>query len=122
MAREAGIALDIDDFDVISSKTPILADLKPGGRYVAADVDRVGGNRVLARRLVEAGYVDGSTPTVSGRTLGEEAGEAGDAPDQDVIRTVDDPVKDTGGLVILKGNVAPEGQCGQDRGPRAPLP
>jgi dihydroxy-acid dehydratase len=109
MAREAGIELDIDDFDVISSKTPILADLKPGGRYVAADVDRVGGNRVLARRLLEAGFIDGSTATVSGRTLADEASEAGDAPDQDVIRTVDDPVKDSGGLVILKGNVAPDG-------------
>jgi dihydroxy-acid dehydratase len=109
MAREAGIELDIDDFDVISSRTPILADLKPGGRYVAADVDRVGGNRVLARRLVEAGFIDGSAATVSGRTLAEEAGEAGDAPDQDVIRSVTDPVQDTGGLVILKGNVAPEG-------------
>ncbi len=109
MARERGIDLTIDDFDVISKRTPILADLKPGGRYVAADVDAAGGTAVLARNLLEAGYLDGSTPTVSGRTLGEMAAEARETEGQDVIHRADDPLKQTGGLVILKGNLAADG-------------
>jgi dihydroxy-acid dehydratase len=109
LAHECGVPLDIEDFDRVSRATPILADLKPGGRYVAADVDRAGGTRLLAQRLIEAGLLDGSTITASGRTLFEEAAQAQETPGQDVIRTVQDPVKETGGLVILKGNLAPEG-------------
>ncbi len=109
MAREAGVPLHIDDFDRISRATPLLADLKPGGRYAAADVDRAGGTGILARKLLEAGAIDGAAMTVSGRTIGEEALEARETPGQDVIRGASDPVKDTGGLVILKGNLAPDG-------------
>ncbi len=109
MAREAGIPLGIDDFDRISRATPLLADLKPGGRYAAADVDRAGGTGILAQRLLGAGAIDGTALTVTGRTVGEEALEAHETPGQDVIRPLNDPVKDSGGLVILKGNLAPEG-------------
>ena len=109
MAREAGVPLTIDDFNPISERTPLLADLKPGGRFVAADVHTAGGNRVLAQKLLESGFLDGSARTVSGRTLAEEAAEAQETPGQEVIRPVSDPVKSTGGLVILKGNLAPEG-------------
>lgn len=109
MARESGIPLDVDDFDQISKRTPILADLKPGGRYVAVDVDRAGGTRVLAQKMVEAGLIDGSTMTVTGKTVAEEASEAKETPGQDVIRPASQSLKDTGGLVILKGNLAPDG-------------
>jgi dihydroxy-acid dehydratase len=109
MARESGIELDIDDFDAVSKRTPILADLKPGGRYVAADVDAAGGTPVLARNMLEAGFLDGSARTVTGQTLGEVALEARETEGQDVIHRVDAAFKDTGGLVILKGNLAPEG-------------
>jgi dihydroxy-acid dehydratase len=109
MAREAGVPLTIDDFNPISEQTPLLADLKPGGRYVAADVHAAGGNRVLARNLVDAGFLDGSAQTVSGRTIAEEAALAQETPGQEVIRPVAEPVKTTGGLVILKGNLAPQG-------------
>jgi dihydroxy-acid dehydratase len=109
MAWEAGVPLRIEDFDEISKRTPLLADLKPGGRYVAADVDRAGGIPVLAKKLMDARKLDGSTLTVTGRTLAEEANDARETPGQDVIRSYTDPVKETGGLVILKGNLAPEG-------------
>ncbi|GAC1631045.1 MAG: dihydroxy-acid dehydratase [Chloroflexota bacterium] len=109
MARECGIDLRIGEFDEISKRTPLLADLKPGGRYAAVDVDRAGGNRVLARELLAAGALDGSAPTVSGRTLAEESADARETPGQDVIHAYGDPLKATGGLVILHGNVAPEG-------------
>ncbi|HLZ24056.1 MAG TPA: dihydroxy-acid dehydratase, partial [Ktedonobacterales bacterium] len=109
LAREAGVLLTIEDFDTISARTPLLADLKPGGRYVAVDLDRAGGVALLARRLLDAGLIDGSQLTVSGRTLGEEAAEAVETPGQDVVRAVAEPLKPTGGLVILKGNLAPEG-------------
>jgi dihydroxy-acid dehydratase len=109
LAREAGIPLTIDDFDTISARTPLLADLKPGGRYVAVDLDRAGGTQLLAQRLVEAGLADGSQMTPSGRTLAEEAAEARETPGQDVVHSLSDPLKPTGGLVILKGNLAPEG-------------
>ena len=109
MAREAGVPLTIDDFDVVSARTPLLADLKPGGRYVAVDLDRAGGVPLLAKRLVEGGYADGSQLTPSGRTLAEEAAQAVEAPGQDVVRPLDNPISPTGGLVILKGNLAPEG-------------
>ena len=87
----------------------MLADLKPGGRFVAVDVDRAGGVPLIARRLIEGGYVDPSQQTVTGRTLGEECRDANEIPGQQVIRLLSDPIKDSGGLVILHGNLAPEG-------------
>lgn len=109
MAREAGVDLSIDDFDTVSRRTPLIADLKPGGKYTAADVDRAGGIPVLARRLVAAGLADGAQQTVTGLSLADEAARAVETPGQDVIHSVEQPLKATGGLVILKGNIAPEG-------------
>ena len=109
IANEAGLALNIDDFDRISSRTPILADLKPGGRFVATELYAAGGTALLAKRLVEAGLLRGDALTVTGRTLGEEAGAAKETPGQQVVRKLSAPLKPTGGLVILKGNLAPEG-------------
>jgi dihydroxy-acid dehydratase len=109
IAREAGVELNIDDFDRISRKTPVIGDLKPGGQYVANDLYAAGGVRLVANRLLNAGIVDGSPMTVSGRTIGEEVATAEETPGQVVVRTVDNPLKVTGGLVILKGNLAPEG-------------
>ena len=109
MAREAEVPLTIDDFDAVSSRTPIIADLKPAGRYVAVDVHRAGGIPLIAKKLLEAGLIDGSQMTPSGRTIAEEARAAIETPGQDVIRPVSNPLKKTGGLVILKGNLAPEG-------------
>ncbi len=109
MAREVGVPLTIDDFDTISKRTPLLADLKPGGRYVAVDLDRAGGVPLLVQRLVSAGLVDGKQMTPSGRTIGEEASTAVETPGQDVVRPLSDAIKPNGGLVILKGNITPEG-------------
>jgi dihydroxy-acid dehydratase len=109
LAREAGVTLKIDEFDSISGRTPLLADLKPGGRYVAADLYRAGGVRVVAQRLKEAGLLNEDAATVSGNTIGEEADLAEEAEGQDVIRRLDDPLKTTGGLAILRGNLAPDG-------------
>ena len=109
MAREAGIPLTIDDFDAVSRGTPIIADLKPGGRYMAVDVHRAGGIQLIVRRLLEGGKLDGAAITVTGRTLAEEASHAVETPGQDVIKTTDHPLKSTGGLVILKGSLAPDG-------------
>jgi dihydroxy-acid dehydratase len=109
LAWEVGIALEIDDFDTISSRTPLIADLKPGGRFVAVDVDRAGGVPLIARRLSEGGYVDPAQKTVTGRTLGEECRDASETPGQEVLRPLSNPVKNSGGLVILHGNLAPEG-------------
>ncbi len=109
IAREAGIALSIDDFDRISSRTPILADLKPGGRFVATDLYAAGGTPLVAKRMLEAGLLQGSCITVTGRTLSEEAAAAKEKPGQEVVRSKGNPLKETGGLVILKGNLAPEG-------------
>ncbi len=109
IAREAGISLSIDDFDRISSRTPILADLKPGGRFVATDLYAAGGTALVAKRMLEAGLLHGECITVSGKTLGEEAAAAKETPGQEVVRTKKNPLKETGGLVILKGNLAPEG-------------
>ncbi|MFZ5928913.1 MAG: dihydroxy-acid dehydratase [Acidobacteriota bacterium] len=109
LAREAGVELDITDFSTISERTPLLMSLKPAGIHVAADVDKAGGIGVLAKRLVEGGYVHGGALTVTGRTLAEEAAEARETPGQEVVRPLSNPVKKTGGLVILKGSLAPDG-------------
>ena len=109
IAREAGIPLDIDDFDRVSARTPIIADLKPGGRYTAVDMDRAGGSKLLGKHLLDAGLIDGTQLTVSGKTLGEEVEGAEEDEGQDVISRVEHPLRETGGLVILKGNIAPEG-------------
>ena len=109
LAREAGVPLEIDDFDRISEQTPLIGDLRPGGRYVALDLDRAGGIQLVAQRLVEGGKVHGDVITVTGRTLAEEAADAVETPGQDVVRPLSDPLKETGGLVILHGSLAPEG-------------
>ena len=109
MAREANVPLLIDDFDTVSKRTPLLADLKPGGQYVAVDLDRAGGVPLLVQRLVSAGLVDAKQLTPSGRTIGEEASMAVETAGQNVVRPLSDPIKPNGGLVILKGNLAPEG-------------
>jgi dihydroxy-acid dehydratase len=109
MAREAGVPLDIDDFQTISERTPLLVDLKPAGKFVAVDVDKAGGIPVIAQRLLNGGYVDGSTMTVTGRTFAQEAAEAKETPGQEVIHALNNPIKKSGGLVILRGSLAPEG-------------
>ncbi len=109
IARELGIELNIDDFDAISSRTPYICSLTPAGKYVASDYQAAGGSRLLAKRMIDAGHADGSALTVSGKTLAEEAATAKETPGQDVITTFEKPIKPNGGLVILKGNLAPEG-------------
>jgi dihydroxy-acid dehydratase len=109
IANEAKLPLSIDDFDRISSRVPILADLKPGGRFVATDLYAAGGTALVAKRLLEAGLLRGDSITVTGRTIAEEANAAREAPGQEVVRKLNAPLKPTGGLVILKGNLAPEG-------------
>jgi dihydroxy-acid dehydratase len=113
LARDAGVDLNIDDFDEISRRTPLLVDLKPGGNFVAADVFNAGGIQLIVKRLVEGGYCDGSQMTVTGQTVAEACGSAEEEKNEiggkKVIHAADDPIKSTGGLVILKGNLAPEG-------------
>ena len=109
IARESGIKLAIDDFDKINRKVPLLADLKPGGRFTAADLYAAGGTTLVAKRLLDAGLLHGSQPTVTGRTIGDEAARATEKAGQQVLRPLAQPIKPTGGLVILKGNLAPEG-------------
>ena len=109
IARESGLKLSIDDFDKINRKVPLLADLKPGGRFAAADLYAAGGTILVAKRLLDAGLLHGNQPTVTGRTIGEEAKDAMETPGQQVLRPFTHPIKPTGGLVILKGNLAPEG-------------
>ena len=109
IANEARIPLSIDDFDRISSRVPILADLKPGGRFVATDLYAAGGTALVAKRMVEGGFLHGECLTVTGRTLADEAKAAKETPKQEVVRGLNAPLKPTGGLVILKGNLAPEG-------------
>lgn len=109
MAREAGVDLQIDDFQAISERTPLLVDLKPAGRFVALDVDKAGGWPVVAKRLQDGGYVDGSAITITGKTFAEEANKAAETPGQEVIKPLAAPIKKSGGLVILKGSLAPEG-------------
>jgi dihydroxy-acid dehydratase len=109
IAREAGVALEIDDFQTVSERTPVLADLKPSGRFVAADMHRAGGIGLLAKRLLQGKYINPSAMTVSGNAIGVEAEKAKETAGQEVIASLDKPLKATGGLVILKGNLAPEG-------------
>jgi dihydroxy-acid dehydratase len=109
IAREAGIPLAIEEFDAINARTPLLADLKPGGRFVATDLYQAGGTPLIARRLLEAELLHGHAVTVTGRSIGEEAQAAQETAGQEVVRTLDKPLKASGGLVILKGNLAPEG-------------
>jgi dihydroxy-acid dehydratase len=109
VAREAGVDLSIDDFDRIASGTPLLCDLKPGGRFVATDMHAAGGCAVVASRLLEAGLLHEDVPTVSGRTIGDHARGASETPGQEVVRPLAKPLKLTGGLAILRGNLAPDG-------------
>jgi dihydroxy-acid dehydratase len=109
LAREAGVPLSIDDFQTISERTPLLADLKPAGRFVAVDVHKAGGVPVLARRLLDGGFAAGGALTVTGRTFAEEAAGARETPGQEVIRPLGNPIKSSGGLVILRGTLAPDG-------------
>ena len=109
LAHEAGIPLKIDEFNPICQRTPLITDLKPGGRYTAVDLGRAGGIGLVAQRMVEGGVLDGSQQTVTGATLAEEAAKAKETPGQEVVWSVEKPIKSTGGLVILKGNLAPEG-------------
>ncbi len=109
IAREAGVPLDMDDFDRIAARTPLLCDLKPGGRYVATDLYDAGGVPLVAQRLLEAGLLHEDAITVTGRTIGEHAREAIETDGQRVVRPLDDPISPTGGLAILRGNLAPEG-------------
>src|SRR5439155_14046175 len=107
VAREAGVRLTIDDFDKISRKVPLLADMKPGGRFMAADLYAAGGTTLVAKRLLDAGLLHADQLTVTGRTIGEEARQASETPGQHVVRPRTHPIKPTGGLLILKGNRAP---------------
>ena len=109
IAREANIKLSIDDFDKINRKVPLLADLKPGGRFTASDLYAAGGTTLVAKRLLDAGLLHAAQPTVTGRTIGEEAKNAKETSGQQVLRPLSNPIKQTGGLVILRGNLAPEG-------------
>ena len=109
IARETGVPLEIDDFDRISARVPLLADLKPAGRFVAVDLHDAGGIPLIAQRLLEGGFLHSEAITVTGRTIGEHAREATETKGQDVVRPIQAPIKPSGGLVILKGNLAPEG-------------
>ena len=109
ISREMGVSLDIDDFQKVSERTPLLADLKPSGKFVAVDVHKAGGIPLIAKRLLEGKLVDGSTVTITGKTFAEETGAAKETPGQPVIMPLDKPLKKTGGLVILKGNLSPHG-------------
>ncbi|MBI4357754.1 MAG: dihydroxy-acid dehydratase, partial [Candidatus Omnitrophica bacterium] len=109
IAHEIGIKLSIDDFDRISKRTPLLGDLKPGGRFVATDMYRAGGIRLVMKRLLDAKILNSECVTATTKTIGEEASFAKETPAQQVVSPLDKPLKPTGGLVILKGNLAPEG-------------
>ena len=109
MAHDAGVELDIDEFQKISNSTPLYCDLRPAGTYTAVDVDRAGGIPVIAKRLLDGGFLHKECITITGRTIGEEAADAKETPGQQVIKPVDKPIKKSGGLVILKGTLAPEG-------------
>ncbi len=108
-AREAGIDFTLDDIEAISRRTPIIGDLRPTGKYVALDLFKAGGVPILLNRLIDGGYLSGGTPTVTGQTLSEACAGAVETEGQDVVRDLDDPIKDSGGLVVLRGNLAPGG-------------
>jgi dihydroxy-acid dehydratase len=109
MAREAGVPLTLDDFERVSERTPIIASLRPGGEFVALDVDHAGGIQLIAKRMLDGGLIDGTTLTSSGRTLGDEVANVRETPGQRVIATAERPFKPTGGIKILRGNLAPDG-------------
>jgi dihydroxy-acid dehydratase len=109
LAREAKVELSIDDFDAISRRTPLIADMMPGGKYAAADLDKAGGTPLIAKRMVEGGYLSGDQISPSGQTIATEAAVAVETPGQDVVHTLDNPINEHGGLIILKGNIAPDG-------------
>ena len=109
VAHEIGVELAIDDFDAVNQRIPLIADLKPGGRYMAADLYQAGGTRLVAKRLLEVGLLKGECLTVTGRTIKEEALAASETPGQRVLYPAAEPIKATGGLVILHGNLAPDG-------------
>jgi dihydroxy-acid dehydratase len=109
ISREAGVPIDIDVFDEISGRTPLLADLKPSGRFMATDLYEAGGIQLVAQRLNESGHLHGSAMTVTGQTIATEAAKAQETAGQEVVRHSNNPKSSSGGLVILKGNLAPEG-------------
>src|SRR5216110_1744710 len=109
VAREANVPLTIDDFDKISARTPLLADMKPWGKYTAVDMDKAGGILLVMKRLLDAKILDGNAMTVSGKTIGEEAAATVETKGQDVVKPLQSPIAATGGMVILKGSLAPEG-------------
>ena len=109
MAREAELSLTIDDFNAVCARTPILVDLKPGGRFMAVDVDKAGGIGVIAKRLVEGKFADGAALTVTGRTFAQEAADARETPGQQVVRPLKQALKPRGGMAILRGSLAPDG-------------
>jgi dihydroxy-acid dehydratase len=109
VAAEAGVELDIDDFDRMSERTPLICDLRPGGHYNAVDLYEAGGVPLVAKRLLEAGLLHADAPTVSGTTIGEAAAAATETPGQEVVRPLENPIKASGGIAILRGNLAPEG-------------
>jgi dihydroxy-acid dehydratase len=109
IAREFDIPFTIDEFDTIAERTPIVADIKPGGRYVAVDLYNAGGPGLVMRELLKQGKIDGNAPTVDGRTLAQIAADVKEAPGQDVVVPIETPLKATGGLAILRGNLSPEG-------------
>ena len=109
LAREIGVELAIDDIDRISRRTPLLCDLKPGGRFAAVELHRAGGIALLTRRLIEGGYIDGDALTVTGRSLGEESESVIETAGQEVVAPLSRPLRAEGGLVVLRGNLAPEG-------------
>src|SRR5438094_8792021 len=113
MARTIGVELNIDDIDRISRRTPLLCDLKPGGRFAAVELHKAGGIALLTKRLIEGGFVDGDALTVTGRTLGEACESVVETPGQEVVTPLSSPLRDAGGLGVLRGNLAPDGAAGQ---------
>jgi dihydroxy-acid dehydratase len=109
IAREANVPLVLDDIDRISDRVPLIGDLKPGGRFVATDLHAAGGTRLVARRLLDGGLLDGAAVTVTGWTMSEEAAAARESAGQSVVRPLSNPIRPTGGLVILRGTLAPDG-------------